>query len=114
MKTKCPKCKGLGSVVVDYKEYDVCGGTGYEDDAFNVGDHFKGVPAKAKARFDLGGVEDVPCEACNGKGQVEVYEDCPYCKGTGQINVCRDCGKMISEEHDLCDDCKEKRKIEKI
>ena len=35
MKTKCPKCNGLGSVVVDYKECDACGGTGYEDDAFD-------------------------------------------------------------------------------
>ena len=26
MKTKCPKCKGRGSVVVDYKECDACGG----------------------------------------------------------------------------------------
>ena len=29
MKTKCPKCKGRGSVVVDYKECDAGGGTGY-------------------------------------------------------------------------------------
>ena len=41
MKTKCPKCKGIGSVVVDYKECDACGGTGYEDDLFDVGSHFK-------------------------------------------------------------------------
>ena len=114
MKTKCPKCKGIGSVVVDYKECDACGGTGLEDDVFDIGNHFKGVDSKAKAKFDLGGEEDIPCEACNGKGQVEVYEECPYCHGTGQINVCRDCGKLISEEHDLCDDCKEKRKEEKI
>ena len=114
MKTKCPKCKGIGSVVVDYKECDACGGTGYEDDAFDIGNHFKGVNSNARAKFDLGGEEDIPCEVCNGKGQVEVFEECPHCHGTGQINVCRDCGKLISEEHDLCDDCKEKRRVEKM
>ena len=114
MKTKCPKCKGIGSVVVDYKECDACGGTGYEDDLFDVGSHFKGVNSKAKAKFDLGSDQDIPCEVCNGKGQVEVFEKCPHCHGTGQINVCRDCGKLIPENLDLCDDCKEKRKVEKM
>ena len=114
MKTKCPKCKGIGSVVVDYKECEACGGTGFEEDAFDIGNHFKGVNSNARAKFDLGGEEDIPCEACNGKGQVEVFEECPQCHGTGQINVCRDCGKLLSEEHDLCDDCKEKRKVEKM
>ena len=113
MKTKCPKCKGIGSVVVDYKECDACGGTGYEDDAFDIGSHFKGVNNNARAKFDLGSDQDIPCEICNGKGQVEVYEECPYCKGTGEINVCRDCGKMISESEDVCSDCMDKRKEEK-
>ena len=114
MKTKCPKCNGLGSVVVDYKECDACGGTGYEDDAFDVGNHFKGVNSKARAKFDLGSDQDIPCEACNGKGQVEVYDDCPHCNGTGQVNVCRDCGALIDEKYDLCQDCEEKRKVEKM
>ena len=114
MKTKCPKCNGRGSVVVDYKECDACGGTGYEDDAFDVGNHFKGVNNKAKAKFDLGGDEDIPCEVCNGKGQVEVFDDCSHCHGTGQVNVCRDCGKLIDEKYDLCRDCEEKRKVEKM
>ena len=61
MKTKCPKCKGIGSVVVDYKECDACGGTGYEDDVFDIGSHFKGVNSKARDKFDLGGEEDIPC-----------------------------------------------------
>ena len=113
MKTNCPKCKGVGSVVVDYKECDACGGTGYEEDLFDVGSHFKGVNSKAKAKFDLGSDQDIPCEVCNGKGQVEVFEDCPYCHGTGQINVCRDCGKLIDENEDVCEDCMEKRKVEK-
>ena len=114
MKTKCLKCKGIGSIAVDYKECDKCGGTGYEDDAFDIGNHFKGVNSNAKAKFDLGGEQDIPCEACNGKGQVEVYEDCPQCNGTGQINVCRDCGKILDEKYDLCHECGEKRKINKI
>ncbi len=114
MKTKCPKCNGLGSVVVDYKECESCGGTGYEEDAFDVGNHFKGVNSKARAKFDLGSDQDVPCEVCNGKGQVEVFDDCPHCKGTGQINVCRDCGKLIDEKFDICPDCEEKRKVEKM
>ena len=113
MKTKCPKCKGIGSVVADYKECDACGGTGYEDDAFDIGNHFKGVNSNARAKFDLGADQDIPCEVCNGKGQVEVFEECPYCKGTGQINVCRDCGKMIPESQDVCSDCMDKRKEEK-
>jgi len=113
LKTNCPKCKGVGSVVVDYKECDACGGTGYEEDLFDVGSHFKGVNSKAKAKFDLGSDQDIPCEVCNGKGQVEVFEDCPYCHGTGQINVCRDCGKLIDENEDVCEDCMEKRKVEK-
>ena len=114
MKTKCPKCKGIGSVVADYKECDACGGTGYEDDLFDVGSHFKGVNSKARAKFDLGSDQDVPCEVCNGKGQVEVFEECPYCHGTGQINVCRDCGKLIPDEIDVCEECEEKRKVEKM
>ena len=114
MKTNCPKCKGVGSVVVDYKECDACGGTGYEEDLFDVGSHFKGVNSKAKAKFDLGSDQDIPCEVCNGKGQVEVFEDCPNCHGTGQINVCRDCGKLIDENEDVCEDCMEKRKVEKM
>jgi len=114
LKTNCPKCKGVGSVVVDYKECDACGGTGYEEDLFDVGSHFKGVNSKAKAKFDLGSDQDIPCEVCNGKGQVEVFEDCPHCHGTGQVNVCRDCGKLIGENEDVCSECMEKRKVEKM
>ena len=51
MKKKCPKCRGTGSVVVDYKDCDSCGGTGYQD-SFDVGNHFKGVNSNAKAKFD--------------------------------------------------------------
>ena len=101
MKKKCPKCRGTGSVVVDYKDCDSCGGTGYQD-SFDVGNHFKGVNSNAKAKFDLGADQDIPCEVCHGKGQIEVFEECPNCHGSGQINVCNDCGKPISEKYDLC------------
>ena len=74
MKKNCPKFNGLGSIVVDYKECSSCGGTGYEDDAFDVGSHLKGVNNNARAKFDLGSDQDIPCEACNGKGQVEVMK----------------------------------------
>jgi len=114
MKTKCKKCNGVGSIVVDYKECDDCGGTGYEEDTFDLGNHFKGVNSNAKAKFDLGGEEDIPCETCNGKGQVEVFGECPHCHGTGKVNVCRDCGKIIDDKYDICVECGEKRKVEKM
>ena len=113
MKKNCPKCNGLGSIVVDYKECSSCGGTGYEDNSFDVGSHFKGVNNNARAKFDLGADQDVPCEVCNGKGQVEVYEYCTYCNGTGQINVCNDCGKILDEKYDICAECGAKRKKRK-
>ena len=43
-----------------------------------------------------------------------MFEDCPHCHGTGQINVCRDCGKLINEKYDVCPECNEKRKVEKM
>ncbi|WP_296860868.1 DHH family phosphoesterase [uncultured Methanobrevibacter sp.] len=114
MKKNCPKCNGSGSIVVDYKECSSCGGTGYEEDSFDVGNHFKGVNNNARAKFDLGAEQDIPCEVCNGKGQVEVYEECSYCNGTGQINVCRDCGKPLDEKYDICAECGAKRKEDKM
>ena len=113
MKKKCPKCRGTGSVVVDYKDCDSCGGTGYQD-SFDVGNHFKGVNSNAKAKFDLGADQDIPCEVCHGKGQIEVFEECPNCHGSGQINVCNDCGKPISAKYDLCRDCHTKRKEDRM
>jgi RecJ-like exonuclease len=113
LKKKCPKCRGTGSVVVDYKDCDSCGGTGYQD-SFDVGNHFKGVNSNAKAKFDLGADQDIPCEVCHGKGQIEVFEECPNCHGSGQINVCNDCGKPISEKYDLCRDCHTKRKEDRM
>lgn len=103
MEKDCPKCKGTGSIVVDYKECDTCSGTGYID-SINLGNHFKGVNSNAKAKFDLDSEEDIPCEVCKGKGQIEVYENCSRCNGSGKINVCKKCGKEIVKS-DYCEDC---------
>lgn len=109
----CPKCKGKGSIIVDYKECENCGGTGYVD-SFDVGSHFKGVNSNARAKFDLGADQDIPCEICNGKGQIKVFEDCDYCNGKGRVNVCRRCGKRINTKYDHCKDCYDKIKEEKM
>ena len=113
MKKTCPKCKGTGSFIVDTKECEVCGGTGYEDNSFEMKGHFKGVNSKAAAKFDLDADQDVPCEACKGKGTVDILEECPKCHGTGEINVCGECGVEIEEGENYCDDCKAKFKEEK-
>ena len=113
MKKTCPKCKGTGSFIVDTKECEVCGGTGYEDNSFEMKGHFKGVNSKAAAKFDLDADQDVPCEACKGKGTVDIQEECPKCHGSGEINVCGECGVEIEEGENYCDDCKAKFKQEK-
>lgn len=109
----CPKCKGKGSIIVDYKECENCGGTGYVD-SFDVGSHFKGVNSNARAKFDLSADQDIPCEICNGKGQIKVFKDCDYCNGKGRVNVCRRCGKRINTKYDHCKDCYDKIKEEKM
>ncbi len=105
MKKECPNCHGKGIIVVDYKDCDACGGTGY-DNTIELGGHFKGVNNRAKEKFGLDANEDVPCEVCNGKGQVEVKDKCLRCDGTGFINVCGECGKILkSDTKEYCDDC---------
>ena len=112
MKKDCNKCQGTGSVITDYKECDSCGGTGYED-SIELGSHFKGVTSNAKAKFDLESEEDIPCEVCNGKGQIPVYGDCAFCEGTGKINVCPECNTPIDSKYDYCERCNDKIKNEK-
>lgn len=104
MMKDCPKCGGKGSTVVDYKKCNKCDGTGYLD-SFEVGNHFKGINNNAKAKFDLGEDQDIPCDICNGKGQIDVFDDCYYCNGKGQINVCKKCGKLIDSKFEYCRDC---------
>ena len=113
MKKACPKCNGTGSVVVDTKICENCDGTGYVD-TFEMKNHFKGVNSNARAKFDLDADQDVPCEACDGKGMVDVLEDCSYCNGTGEITVCNDCGKRIDSDKNYCDECAEKQEEEKM
>ena len=113
MKKACPKCGGTGSIVVDTKICEACDGTGYVD-TFEMKNHFKGVNSNARAKFDLDADQDVPCEVCNGKGIVDVTEDCPYCNGTGEITVCNDCGKIIDSDRNYCDECFEKQEERKI
>ena len=106
------KCNGSGSIVVDYKTCEACGGTGYEEDMYDVGSHFKGVTSKARDKFDLGSDTDIPCEVCNGKGQIAVYEQCSYCNGSGTINVCSKCGKVIDGDNDMCEACRTEKEKE--
>lgn len=113
MKKDCPKCKGLGMVLVDYKDCNSCDGTGYKS-SIELGNHFKGVNNKAVAKFDLDSEQDIPCEICDGTGQIEVFEDCTYCNGKGEIEVCPKCGKIISGKYEYCKDCYNKLQEEKI
>ncbi len=110
MKKACPNCKGTGSIVTDTKVCEACDGTGYEEDSFEMKNHFKGVNSKASAKFDLDSNQDVPCEACKGKGTVDVTEECLRCHGSGEINVCSECGKELEEGKNYCDDCRGKLK----
>ena len=112
MKTKCPECKGKGTIVIDYKECDACGGSGYED-TIDLGDHFKGINSRAKSKFDLDGAEDIPCEVCHGKGQIEIKEKCDKCNGTGYINICKSCGKVLKSNKEYCDVCMKEIKVNK-
>lgn len=113
MKKTCSKCKGKGQLSVDIKTCPECDGTGYAE-THELGGHFKGVNKNARAHFDLEATEEVPCKKCNGKGTINIYEDCDNCKGTGNINVCKTCGKRINEKYDECKECVEKKKQEKI
>ncbi|MCQ2972538.1 MAG: DHH family phosphoesterase [archaeon] len=114
MKKDCPTCNESGSIIVDYKTCEACGGTGYETDMYDVGSHFKGVSGKARDKFDLGSDTDILCEICSGKGQVPVYETYPTCEGEGTIFVCSSCGKRIDGTYDLCKECYKKQEQKKL
>lgn len=123
MKKSCPHCKGKGSLKIDQKICDSCDGTGFQD-SFETKNHFKGVNANAKAKFDLEMDQDIPCETCKGKITIEIFEECETCDGIGAINVCKSCNKIIQEKNDLCKECgirlaeeakiKEKEELEKM
>jgi RecJ-like exonuclease len=113
LKKDCIKCKGTGSITKDYKECNSCNGTGFED-YIELDDHFKGVNTNAKAKFDLETEQDIPCEVCNGKGQIPTNDECKFCNSTGKIDVCRKCGKNIDSKYDYCKECNNIIKDEKM
>ncbi|MDR2967746.1 MAG: DHH family phosphoesterase [Methanobacteriaceae archaeon] len=113
MKKSCPNCKGTGSQVTERKTCKSCDGTGFQN-SLEVKNHFKGVSGSAKAKFDLESVQDVPCEACKGKGKIDVFEECQTCKGTGEVTSCKSCGKIIDEKYSYCKECNIKIKKKKL
>ena len=50
----------------------------------------------------------MPCSVCNGKGEVEVTEECPECQGKGELNLCTQCGRPITKG-DYCEECQDKQ-----
>ena len=103
---KCIECKGKGYNVTSYKVCESCHGTGVKSEV-DLKNHFKGVSSNAVKRFELDEEQDVPCGACNGKGEIEVTEECVECSGEGELNVCRKCGQAL-ENGDYCSDCQPK------
>ncbi|MDZ4172214.1 MAG: DHH family phosphoesterase [Methanobacteriaceae archaeon] len=110
MNKACIKCKGKGYQIQGHNECKACNGTGYAS-AEDVKSHFKGVSNNSRQRFDLEEDHDVPCEACTGKGEIEIHETCVICEGKGEINVCRDCGIVLEDKTDYCSKCKDKKEI---
>jgi len=105
----CLECKGKGYKVINYRICESCHGSGFKSHV-DVKKHVKGISKGAMERFDLEEEQDVPCGACNGKGEVEVTEKCKVCACKGEINQCRKCGKKI-ESGDYCKDCEVKDKV---
>jgi archaea-specific RecJ-like exonuclease len=103
---RCLECKGKGYKVIGYKTCKACNGTGVKSEV-DLKNHFKGLSDKAVKHFQLDEEEEVPCDVCKGKGEVEIHETCPKCDGKGEVNVCRKCGKPI-KSGDFCDKCKTK------
>jgi RecJ-like exonuclease len=109
MNKTCMECKGKGYKILSYKICESCHGRGFKSQ-IDVKKHVKGISKGAMERFDLEEEHDIPCEACNGKGEIEVTEKCETCEGKGEINQCRKCGKKI-ESGDYCKDCEVKGKV---
>ena len=96
MKKTCSNCKGKGRTVVSYKICETCHGTGVTGQV-DVKKHLKGLSGSARERFQLDEDHEVPCSVCNGKGEVEVTEECPECQGKGELNLCTQCGRPITK-----------------
>lgn len=103
---RCLECKGKGYKVTGYKTCKACNATGVKSEV-DLKNHFKGLSDKAVKHFQLDEEEEVPCDVCKGKGEVEIHETCPKCNGKGEMNVCRKCGKPV-KSGDFCDKCKTK------
>ncbi len=110
MYKNCIDCKGKGYQIKDYIECESCKGTGLEE-PLEIKDHFKGISNQARQKFDLDEDQDVPCEKCKGKGEIEMTEPCPICEGKGEINVCTACGKLIQGRADYCEQCQRKELV---
>lgn len=106
---RCLECKGKGYKVTGYKTCKACNGTGVKSEV-DLKNHFKGLSDKAVKHFQLDEEEEVPCDVCKGKGEVEIHETCPKCNGKGEVNVCRKCGKPV-KSGDFCDKCKTKTPV---
>lgn len=106
---RCLECKGKGYKVTGYKTCKACNGTGVKSEV-DLKNHFKGLSDKAVKHFQLDEEEEVPCDVCKGKGEVEIHETCPKCNGKGEVNVCLKCGKPI-KSGDFCDKCKTKTPV---
>ena len=107
MKKTCSNCKGKGRTVVSYKICETCHGTGVTGQV-DVKKHLKGLSGSARERFQLDEDHEVPCSVCNGKGEVEVTEECPECQGKGELNLCTQCGRPITKG-DYCEECQDKQ-----
>ncbi|MBU4535330.1 MAG: DHH family phosphoesterase [Euryarchaeota archaeon] len=110
MNKACISCKGKGYKIKDHKTCDACNGTGLQE-TMDVKGHFKGVNTQARQKFDLDQDQDIPCDKCKGKGEIEITETCPSCEGKGEINVCRECGKVLNDSSDYCSQCQKKEII---
>ena len=106
---RCLECKGNGYKVTGYRTCKACNGTGVKSQV-DLKNHFKGVSDKAVKHFQLDEEEEVPCDVCKGKGEIEIHETCPKCNGKGEVNVCRKCGKPV-KSGDFCDKCKTKTPV---
>ena len=109
MKKTCIKCKGKGYHILSYKICENCHGTGVKSQ-LNLKDHVKGISSQTRERFELDEDQEVPCSACDGKGEIEVRETCSECAGEGEINQCQKCGKPI-KSGDYCPDCRQKNTV---
>ena len=89
MSSKCPTCKGRGTIIKEKMTCPSCLGIG-------------------KTSFTLGGTEEGSvCEKCEGTGKIIIREKCPICGGKKSVNYCSSCKKILTEPSSsgLCSRC---------